>query len=66
MVYSESLACRVRATFAGRRGITEKKMFGDIGFMFHGNMCVGVWQTSLIVRLSLQQAAMVLTARVPT
>ncbi|MEN6497450.1 MAG: TfoX/Sxy family protein [Thermoguttaceae bacterium] len=66
MVYSESLAYRVRATFAGRRGITEKKMFGGVGFMFHGNMCVGVWQTSLIVRLSPQQAAMVLTARVPT
>ncbi len=60
MAYSESLACRVRATFAGWRGITEKKMFGGVGFMLHGNMCVGVWQTSLIVRLGPEQAAMAL------
>jgi hypothetical protein len=42
--------------FAGRRGITEKKMFGGGGFMLHGNMCVGVWHTSLIVRLGVEQA----------
>ena len=57
MPYSESLAYRVRDVFAGRPGITEKKMFGGVGFMLHGNMCVGVWQTSLIVRLGPEQAA---------
>lgn len=56
MVYSESLASRIRQIFSGRRGITEKKMFGGIGFLLHGNMCVGVSQTSLIVRLGPEQA----------
>jgi TfoX/Sxy family transcriptional regulator of competence genes len=56
MVYSESLASRIRHLLKGRRGITEKKMFGGIGFLLHGNMCVGVSQTSLIVRLGPHQA----------
>ncbi len=56
MVYSESLACRIRQHFTVRRGITEKKMFGGMGFLLYGNMCVGVSQTSLIVRLGPQQA----------
>lgn len=57
MPYSQSLTNRVRDVFAGQRGISERKMFGGIAFLLHGNMCVGVWQTSLIVRLGLEQAA---------
>lgn len=56
MAYSESLAARVRQAVKGWRGFTEKKMFGGICFMLHGNMCVGIWQTSLIVRLGPDQA----------
>ena len=51
MAYSESLADRVRHTLGRRRGLTEKKMFGGVGFLLRGNMCVGIWQTSLIVRV---------------
>ena len=61
MTYSELLASRIRDVFADRRWITEKKMFGGVGFMLHGNMCVGVWQTSLIVRLGPEQAVDALT-----
>ena len=43
MVYSESLAARIRQALKGRRDFTEKRMFGGVGFMLHGNMCVGVW-----------------------
>ena len=57
MPYSESLAARIRDVLAGRRGITERKMFGGIAFMLHGNMCVGVWQTSMIARLGSERAA---------
>ncbi len=56
MPYSQSLAARTRQMFVGMRGITEKKMFGGVAFLFHGNMCVGIWQTSLIVRLGPEQA----------
>ena len=51
MAYSESLALRIRQIVARRRGITEKKMFGGVGFLLNGNMLAGVWKTSLIVRL---------------
>ncbi|MHB8974096.1 MAG: TfoX/Sxy family protein [Pirellulaceae bacterium] len=57
MAYSETLARRIRQVFASRRGIAEKKMFGGVGFMLSGNMCVGIWKTSLIVRLGPEQAA---------
>jgi TfoX/Sxy family transcriptional regulator of competence genes len=51
MAYSESLAGRIRGIAARHRGITEKKMFGGVGFLLNGNMLIGVWKTSLIVRL---------------
>ena len=28
-------------------------MFGGVGFLLDGNMCVGVWQNSLIARIGL-------------
>ena len=55
MAYSESLAGRIRRALARRRGVVERKMFGGIGFLLHGNMLVGVWQTSLIVRVGPNQ-----------
>jgi TfoX/Sxy family transcriptional regulator of competence genes len=57
MAYSESLAQRIRQALAGRRGITEKKMFGGVGFLLHGNLCVGIWHSSLIVRLGPEEGA---------
>lgn len=51
MPYSKSLAARVRHVLAGRGDIVEKRMFGGVAFLLHGNMLVGVWNDSLIVRL---------------
>ena len=51
MPYSKSLAARVRQVLARRRDVSEKKMFGGVAFLLSGNMLVGVWQDSLIVRL---------------
>ena len=45
------LADRVREVLSGREGVSERKMFGGICFMINGNMCVGTWRGSLIVRL---------------
>jgi TfoX/Sxy family transcriptional regulator of competence genes len=49
--YNEDLAARVRAALARRKNITEKKMFGGVGWLLNGNLCVGVWKESLIARL---------------
>ena len=51
MAFSEELAERIRQGLARRKGIEEKKMFGGVGFLLNGNMLVGVWKDSLIVRL---------------
>jgi TfoX/Sxy family transcriptional regulator of competence genes len=51
MAFSEALAERVRQGLTRRKGIEEKKMFGGIGFLLNGNLLVGVWKESLIVRL---------------
>ena len=51
MAFDESLAARIRKALARKKGIEEKKMFGGIVFMLHGNMLVGVWKDSLIARL---------------
>jgi TfoX/Sxy family transcriptional regulator of competence genes len=51
MAFSEALAERIRQGLARRKGIEEKKMFGGIGFLLNGNMLVGVWKESLIVRI---------------
>jgi TfoX/Sxy family transcriptional regulator of competence genes len=51
MAFSEELAERIRQALARKRGVEEKKMFGGVGFLLHGNMLVGVWKDSLIVRL---------------
>lgn len=47
----ERLVRRIRPMLARRRELSEKKMFGGICFMLNGNMCVGTWQGSLVVRL---------------
>ncbi len=51
MAYDETLASRIRDTLAHKRNIESKKMFGGIGFLLNGNILVGVWKDSLIVRL---------------
>lgn len=56
MPYDESLAGRVRPLLFRRKGFAEKKMFGGIGFLLHGNMCVGVWREYLILRLGIEAA----------
>jgi TfoX/Sxy family transcriptional regulator of competence genes len=51
MAFDETLAARIRDALARKKGIEEKKMFGGVDFMLHGNMLVGVWKDSLIARL---------------
>ncbi len=52
MAYDERLAERIRGTLGRRKGLAEKKMFGGIAFLLNGNMCCGVHQSELIVRLA--------------
>ena len=51
MAYDESLAQRVRAVLLCRKNVVEKKMFGGVGWLLNGNICVGVWKHWFIARL---------------
>ncbi len=51
MAFSEALAERIRQRLARRKNVEERKMFGGMGFLLNGNLLVGVWKESLVVRL---------------
>lgn len=51
MAYDQGLAERVREVLAEERGLSEKKMFGELAFFLRGNMCVGVLKDSLMIRV---------------
>ncbi len=51
MAFDEQLAKRLRAFCSRRQGFSEKKMFGGLAFMLHGNMCFGVIGTDVMVRI---------------
>ena len=51
MAFSEALAERIRQELARRKGIEQKRMFGGVGCLLNGNLLVGVWKESLVVRL---------------
>ncbi len=55
MPYNEDLASRVRVAFGPLAGLTEKKMFGGLAFMLNGNMCVGVTNDDLMVRVGAEE-----------
>ncbi|HAH49352.1 TfoX/Sxy family protein [Gimesia sp.] len=56
MPYDEDLAQRVRLLLKRLTGYSERNMFGGICFMLHGNMCCGVTQNRLMLRLGEQGA----------
>jgi hypothetical protein len=55
MAFSEALAGRIRRRLDRRKNVEEKKMFGGVGFLLSGNLCVGVWKESLVARLGPEQ-----------
>ena len=50
MAYNLKLAERIRIEL-GEIPFVEKKMFGGVGFLIHGNMAVGMYKEDLIVRV---------------
>ena len=55
MAYDEAFAERIRAELAHRApDLREQKMFGGIGFMLNGNMCVGILGDRLIARVPVE------------
>jgi hypothetical protein len=51
MAFDTHLADRIRQRLGKRSSLTEKEMFGGLGFMLHGNMCCGIIGDEMIARL---------------
>jgi hypothetical protein len=52
VAYDEDLANRLREQLAGEEAVTEKKMFGGLAFLLHGNMSVSAsGQGGLLARI---------------
>ena len=52
MAYDEDLANRLRELLADEDAVTERKMFGGLAFLLHGNMSVSASRNGgLLVRI---------------
>jgi len=47
----KDLVGRVRAALTGESQVKEKKMFGSVGFMVRGNLCVTARPTRIMCRI---------------
>lgn len=56
MAYDETLAQRVHTLLKCQQGFTQRKMFGGLCFMLHGNMCCGITKNDLMLRLGEKNA----------
>ena len=51
MAYDLNLAQRIIENLRGVTAVDEKKMFGGVAYLVHGNMAVGVHGNDLMVRV---------------
>lgn len=54
---SEVLALRLRKALSGRKGVTEKRMFGGVCFLLRGNMLGGTTKDRFMFRVGKDQDA---------
>lgn len=52
---NEALAGRLRTALAGRKGVSEKRMFGGVCFLLRGNMLCGAGKTDFMFRVGKSQ-----------
>lgn len=62
MAYSEILAGTMRADLGVEPGLSEKKMFGGLCFLLHGNMVCGVMKDGAMYRVGKTREAEALDA----
>jgi len=60
VAYDQELAARVREILDEHQKVDERKMFGGLTFMVKGDMCCGVLNDDLVLRLEPGKAAEVL------
>jgi hypothetical protein len=63
MAFDGGLAQRIRTILADMDGVTERRMFGGLAFMLHGNMFAGVLGSTLMARVGPDAYAAALRSR---
>lgn len=63
MPFDAGLAHRLEEILDGKHGFQQKRMFGGIGWLLNGNMCVGVYKDWLIVRVGEKAATSLMKAK---
>lgn len=58
---NEALAGRLRTALAGKKGVSEKRMFGGVCFLLHGNMLRGTGKSDFMFRVGKSQDGEALT-----
>jgi hypothetical protein len=61
MAYDQILAERIRVILIPHPEVVEKKMFGGVGFLLHGNMACGVQGDDVIVRVAVENNERILS-----
>jgi TfoX/Sxy family transcriptional regulator of competence genes len=61
MAYSNTLADRLRDCLDSRPDVVERKMFGGMGYLLHGNMFTYIWQDYLVLRLGPEEGSKALS-----
>jgi TfoX/Sxy family transcriptional regulator of competence genes len=51
MTFNEITAEKIRKAMADTPDVSERNMFGGVSFMLQGNMCCGVIEDNLVVRV---------------
>lgn len=51
MPYNEEISSRIYRLLRKREGLTGKKMFGGFAYLLHGNLCCGVRDNYIILRV---------------
>jgi TfoX/Sxy family transcriptional regulator of competence genes len=55
MAYDKKFADRIRKALSKQPKLTEREMFGGIGFMLRGNMACGVIGDEVMVRIAKEE-----------
>ena len=56
-MYDPGLAERLTEIMGGMLEMDVTYMFGGYGYLMNGNMCVGVWNDQLVIRIGVETAA---------
>ena len=59
----DALALRIRRQLAGRKNVTEKRMFGGVCFLLRGNMLCGTAKQDFMFRVGKEQDAEALSRK---